>query len=304
MKKIMAIVCVIGLVVTFFAISECSAAGLSSKQIRRVQEGVELITAEAKGPRKQGYKQLKGVGISTVPYLIAVLEDKSVNRDSRKVVCDLLGDMKAKDAVPALIYTLKNKSYTVRAAACKALGKIADPQAVFPLLGMLKDEEGRVKETAIYALISFDETTIPVEVEKLLKDTEERVRIAAATLLNDKLDSRTAEACRQALQKDKVGEVRAIAAAVLGGLKDIDAVDALMETVVEDPDYRVRESAAEALGKIGEKKAVSALIDALNDEYKDVQLQASYSLTKLIGKNFKRDYDKWMDWYQTQGAEK
>ena len=199
-----------------------------------------------------------------------------------------------------MIYTLKSKSYTVRAAACKALGKIADPAAIKPLLGMLGDKEEDVRESCVYALISFDDDRIPPKVAKLLEDEVECVRVAAITLLNEKLDPRTAEAIRTALKKDESSKVRQIAVRALGGLKDKDALEILMEVITEDIASFVREECAISLGKIGDKKAIPALIEALKDEYKDTQLRASYSLKDLTGKHFGRDYDGWSSWYETQ----
>lgn len=302
MKKSIYLVSTLAIIISlsFITVVPCLAEELSSKQIKRIEEGIEKIKDQARGIQRNGYRELKKIGPTAAPYLAETLKDKTVNRESRALICDLLGELKAKEAVTVLIYTLKNESYTVRASASRALGRIADPAAIKPLLGMLDDEEYEVREAATYALMSFDDDRIPPRVERLLKDDEGPVRFAAISLLNDKLDPRTARGIRQAVREDKLADVRQIAARALGGLKDKEAVDILMESITEDVDDSVREECAVSLGKIGDEKAIPALIEALKDEYKDVQLRASYSLKDLTGKFFGRDYEEWSEWYEEQ----
>ena len=276
----------------------CSAAELSSMEIKNIEKGIEKIKSQARGIQRQGYDELRTIGSETAPYLIELAKDKSANRESRILACNLLGELKAKDAVPALLYVQKNKSYTMRAAACKALGRIAEPATIKPLLGMLDDEEALVRKSTIYALINFDNNIIPPKVTRFLKDKNGSVRFAAITLLSDKLDRRTAEAIRETFLKEKLYEIRLIAAKTLGELKDKGAVDILMEAAIEEPDHFIRKECLISLGKIGDRKAMPALIEALKDDYKDTQLKASYILKDFTGKDFGRDHEKWSSWYK------
>ncbi len=300
MRKAVFFTAVLVISLMIFTSPSCLAADLSSIQIKRIEEGVKKLEDDGRGIRRQGYRQLKDIGASTAPYVAEVLKKKDINFESRSLACNLLGDLEAKGEAPALIGALKDKSYTVRIAACQALGKIGDPAAVKPLLGRLGDSEPRVREAAINALGAFDDASIPPRVAKLLKDRAEYVRIAAVTLLNNKLDSGTAGAIRETFQKDSSGGVRQLAASALGGLKDNRSVDILAKAVTADDTPAVREACAEALGKIGNVKAIPALIKALNDNYKDVQLKASYALRDITGQNFGRDSEKWSEWYKNR----
>ncbi len=301
MKKMISLVCVaaLGTCVFLFAPPLYSAEDLSSLDISRIEKSLARLKSEERGIKSAGYKELTEIGVSAAPYIIEAVKDKEVNTDSRRLMCDLLGELKAKQAVPVLIYSLNNKTDTIRAASCKAMGLIADPQALDPLLGMLSDEDGDVREAAVYALASFN-GTVAMKVVKLIKDKEDFVRVAVLRVLNEKVDPATAGDIREALQKDKSGNVRALAARALGGLKDKGAVDAVIFAVIEDADNFVREECAGALGKIGDAKAVPALIAALKDEYKDVQLRASVSLKSITGESFGRDQEKWQSWYEGQ----
>ncbi|MFH0732356.1 MAG: HEAT repeat domain-containing protein [Candidatus Omnitrophota bacterium] len=290
-------------VIVCFLIVNCApilAAELTSKQLKDIENAIKKIKDKARGVQKEGYDELLSIGPDATSQLIDLLKDKTVEREALRQACNLLGEYKTKDkeAVTVLIYTLKNPSYTVRAAACEALGKIADQSAAEELLGMLVDEESLVREKAAYALISFDNKTIPGKVCELLKDKDESVRVAAITLLNEKLDPATINSIINTLQKDKAPKARQIAARALGGLKKKETVDVLMESVVEDSDNLVREECASALGQINDAKAVPALIEAIKDGYKDVQLKALYSLKKITGQDFGRDYEKWSHWYK------
>ena len=282
------------------ATSICEAKELSSIKIKKIEVAIENLESSARGVQRKGYKEIKYIGEETVPFLAKELQNKSVNFESKVLICDILGDFKAKEAIPGLIYNLKNQSFSVRAAACKALGKIGDPSAIAPLMSMLNSEDPHVRVAAVDGLINFDDKTIPPAVAELLKDGSEDVRKSAITLLDDKLDPGTAGVIREALKQDKSSSVRMIAARALGGLKDDKAVDILMETVTEDPSESVRQESVIALGKIGDKKAVPVLIQALNDDYKDVQLGAAGSLVELTGEDFGRDHDKWAEWYAKQ----
>ena len=274
----------------------CLAGELSSREIRGITEGIQKIKGNSKGIQGQGYNDLKSIGPAAVPYLIEVLQDKSVSSESDTLVCNLLGDLKAKEAVPELIKALKHRVSTVRIAASQALGVIGDAEAVDPLLDILGDSEADVKKSAVDALINFNENKIPPKVTPLLNDPEEYVRAAAIKLLSEKLDPKTASAVREALKKDKSDNVRLLAVKTLGGIKDKNAVEVLMSALTEDTNRYVREESAIALGTIGDKKAIPALIKALKDPYKDIQLRASYSLKDITGQDFGRDYEKWSSW--------
>ncbi len=297
MSKMSLLIFTVILVISF-AMPFCSAAELSSMEIKNIEKGIEKIKSQARGLQRQGSNELRTIGSETAPYLIELARDKTANRESRILACDLLGELKAKDGVPALLYVLKNKSYTMRAVACKALGRIAEPAAIKPLLKMLDDEEALVRKSTIYALINFDNNIIPPKVTRFLKDKNGYVRLAAITLLSDKLDRRTAEAIRETFLKEKLYEIRLIAAKTLGELKDRGAVDILMEAAIEEPDHFMREECVISLGKIGDRKAIPALIEALKDDYKDTQLKASYILKGFTGRDFGRDHEKWLSWYK------
>jgi HEAT repeat protein len=304
MKRFKASIVCVTVVIVFSMIlgsSLCIAEELSSVKIKRIKDAIEKLEDPARSVQRKGYKDIKYIGTATVPYLVKELKRKDIGFESLVLICDILGEYKAKDAVPGLLYDLKHQSYSVQAAACKALGNIGDPVATEPLMKMLKSDEYNVRKEAIDALIHFDDANIPPMVAEFLNDENEEVRRSAVILLDSKLDPATAGAVRKAMSKDKSGSIRMLAARTLGNLTDREAVDILTEAVTEDPVAGVRQETVIALGKIGDKKTVPVLIEALKDDYKDVQLSAANSLITLTGEDYARDHAAWVAWYEQQG---
>lgn len=282
----------------------CSAEELSSIKIKRIQDAIDKIKSQARGTQRKGYKEIEDLGKVTIPYLVSSLADKEMFFESKALICDLLGEMKAQEAVSALINCLGNVSGTVRASAARALGNIGDNTAAGPLMERFGDEDPQVREFSAKALINLTDQRIAPSALKLLGDQVETVRIAGATLLAEKADPISAEPLRKSLEKDKSAGVRMMAARGLGNIKDKGSLQSLSSFVVDDLSESVRQECAISLGKLGENGGIPALIQALNDDYKDVQLSAAESLKKLTGQDFGRDAQKWQNWYSSQGGGK
>jgi len=273
-----------------------SIASMSQLEIKKIEDGVKKMKGESTGVRQQGYKELRDIGANCAPYVAEALTDKLVVSPSKVMMCDLLGELKSKEALPALTATLRNQSPAIRAAAARAIGSVADLSSIEPLVGLLADEDPHVREAAIDSLAAVNANEAP-RITQLLKDEQENVRVAAIKFLNGRKDTATIQDIREAFTKDKSGNVRAIAARTIGEMKDTAAVDALMIAVIEDPDNFVREECAASLGAIRDSKALPALIEALKDDYKDIQLKAASSLKEMTGQDFGKDYEKWLNWY-------
>jgi HEAT repeat protein len=90
-------------------------------------------------------------GQPAVDRMIWVHTDKqSVHR--REDVTFVLGEMRAKEAVPVLIIALRDTDAMLRRLAAEALGKIGDPRAAAPLRVALGDDNAIVQKVATRAL--------------------------------------------------------------------------------------------------------------------------------------------------------
>jgi HEAT repeat protein len=109
---------------------------LSTKNIRRLALVREALTI---------------IGQPAQARLIFVHTDKqSVHR--RQDVTFVLGEMRAKEAVPVLIAALRDPDALLRRLAAEALGKIADPRAAGPLRVAIGDDNAVVRKAAVRAL--------------------------------------------------------------------------------------------------------------------------------------------------------
>lgn len=73
----------------------------------------------------------------------------------RRATVQALGQLKAREAVAALIGMLHDEDFLVQKAAIEALGQIGDARAVEPLIAAVKDEDELVPVYAAEALISI-----------------------------------------------------------------------------------------------------------------------------------------------------
>ena len=84
----------------------------------------------------------------------------------RKKATESLGEMRVKEAVDALIKSLKDENSEVGKAAAYALGRIGDEKAIKPLVEALKDESLDVRFEAAKSLKEIGYKKLP----KLVSD--------------------------------------------------------------------------------------------------------------------------------------
>jgi HEAT repeat protein len=181
--------------------------------------------------------------------LVDALDDP--NRDKRAHAANRLGEIGAKEAIPALIARLRDDDFRVREDAARALGKLKAAGAVLGLLEAVRQSRpgpfGSGQNFFIDALREIGGLAVPVLVDAL-SDEDPRMRLQIVDLLGE------------------IGEADA-ASALAGALRD--------------PEWRVRWRAADALGKLGDPSAVADLLDLLADTSKDVRVSAAWALGRI-----------------------
>jgi len=93
---------------------------------------------------------LAGMGRGVADEVIAVYP--SLGPAGRLAALDVVGRLRALDAVPWLVDRLADPAPDARSRAAHALGAIGDPRAVAPLVGALEDAEWPVRAMAAKAL--------------------------------------------------------------------------------------------------------------------------------------------------------
>ncbi len=91
--------------------------------------------------------------------LIALLNDDSIKYRGKVVVIEIVGDLKCKKSVPALINLLKSDFRDVRRTSIKSLGQIESNEAKKCLIEAISDNDSHVRKTAVAALGKIGEMT-------------------------------------------------------------------------------------------------------------------------------------------------
>lgn len=108
---------------------------------------------------------------------------KAQSWETRKQTVETLGNMKATEAVPSLILSLKDEHQAVRWTTAEALGKIKAVEAIEPLIHALKDEESTVRQYVASALGKIGDLRAVEALTQAKEDKSWFVRLAARRAL-------------------------------------------------------------------------------------------------------------------------
>ncbi len=111
----------------------------------------------------------------------------------------------------------------------------------------------------------------------MLKDSDENIRRSAVEFFNEVSDPSAVEPLIELL-KDQDWWVREKAVSALGRLKDPRAIQPLTELI---GDEEINQEIPKALGEIGGEEVVGPLIELLNENKKQVRIDAIRALSKL-----------------------
>ena len=189
-------------------------------------------------------------------------------------ICQILGEVRSKDALDALSdVALNDSEWAVRARALEALIRIGDEQTQTLWLRQLGDEEENVRECILEAMSELPPTVLepmPPDLLPKLHDPNVKIRKLMVGLVGSIRSERVEQALVESL-RDSAVDVRAQAASALGRFSQKDTVQAL-EQCLEDPESLVRGTAVRALGEIKDSTSIPALAQAFenaDDSYRD-----------------------------------
>lgn len=214
---------------------------------------------------------------------------KSRKAEERVDAAKMLGDLKAKEAVPALATALKDPDQEVRWSVAYSLYQISpDAQDAVPALKeALKDPFGHVRLNAVLSLekMGVPKSELVPAMREVLKDRDPEMRVKAAdTLLF--LEVPIAEVLPVLFDALSTGDlkVQEAAAEVLSGAGELPA-DALQKIIssMKNPNPRIRQTLIKVIAKMGMTAgaAVPALVEALRDRDKDVRSESAWTLGKI-----------------------
>ncbi len=238
----------------------------------------------------------------TKPLMIAALDYSDDDFDRATIAAGVLGEMKATDAVPALIAAaekplpIKSRANSTRLAAMRALVKIGDKRAVPTLMKILTtsadEQDFLLNQRAALGLAEFrDPQAIPALIKGLFMtgrgtDIFQECRLAlvrtgapAVDPLLDLMHGKNAEVQQMATQykfdETTPGVIPKKAALILGDLRAKKAVPSLIELLHKKAQGSERRYALIALGYIATPPAVDAILADLKDTKVDPAERAS-----------------------------
>ena len=104
---------------------------------RYVSGLIRLLAVEDNaGARNSAIETLVRLGKSATSFLLDAFE--TTNRDVRKFIVDIIGEVKDRKALPLLLKALKDDDDNVRASSVEHLGQMGDPSVVDALIEILK----------------------------------------------------------------------------------------------------------------------------------------------------------------------
>jgi HEAT repeat protein len=191
---------------------------------------------------------------------------KDRKREVRATAATALGEMHAKEAIPALKESLADPKPEVVLAVARSLQLLGDPAGKEAFLGILVGErkpEGRIAQ----------------EMDSL--NTKTIVEFGVQEGLGFLPFEGDAYSAVKAVRKDSASTSRALAAREL--IKDTDArVDrALVRAAISDKSWLVRASALLALAKRQNPEMLNAIVPALSDKNRVVRYTAAATVIRL-----------------------
>ncbi|BCA80015.1 HEAT repeat domain-containing protein [Desulfuromonas sp. AOP6] len=241
---------------------------------------VSLLYADDNaGARNAAVEILTRLGRQSLPCLFAEMECE--DRDVRKFILDILGEIRDTSAVPLMIEALSDNDGNIRAAAAENLGKIGSVAAVSPLLDLMEEADLLLRFTILQAL---GQIGAEVPVESLLKwSREPLLRKALYDCLGQLGGIEVAEELVQGLFDDKIN----VRHSALLALEKVERRHP-GELTARLP-APIRKNLAEALGLLLEdgpdrvRRAALLLIGVLKDE------QAAFQLLPLLAEESLRE---------------
>jgi len=218
------------------------------------------------------------LGGRAVPPLVEALSDP--DPFIAETAAGLLGELRAKEAVPALTAFARGTGLR-RYAAVWALGEIKDPASIPVLVAALSDSNPGVAKAATRALINIGKRAVPAIVAALPASAG-APRKAMLRALEDIEDTRAEEAVLAVLESESDPAVKAAAARALGKCGTARSYGPLEKWLLAG-DPAVRVECAWSLGILGARSAEAALRQTLEDPDPNVREWSARALENISG---------------------
>ena len=223
---------------------------------------------------------LAGFAPASVPALVRALADPKAMHSAAEVLCEL----KAPEAVPALIDLAQTARRKRRRDAVWALGPHGSPDGYDTALGALSSSDKKLRRAGAFALGAIGDPRAVKPLAGALSHRDSDLRASAAYALSSIDDPAAVEPLIGALE-DRDGDVRQSAVFALGKRRDPRAVPALIALLRAQAHLLVglSYSAAKAVSEC-EPEGTAALMDAARDPNPRVRYWALIGLERDRGR--------------------
>jgi HEAT repeat protein len=221
------------------------------------------------------------IGPTAVPTLIELAQDMS-DPATQTAAIEVLGRLKDKRAVEALLPFVQHPIEEVRSLTAEALGHIEDKRAQQILCKILEDPSEKVRLTAVQALSAMPDRKVIRPMLRALRDASLEVRVTAIRTLGACNKPEAAEKLKPFLSSEHRPEVIA-AAEALGRLGESQALPRLVHILKRlepgDEDSLLR--IIDAFRRLEDERAVLPLLTLLEHPSRTVRLRAIEALGKV-----------------------
>ena len=239
--------------------------GLSDRNTSRRAEALQALGTLQSSPR----------AIRLITATLAGDQDSSI----RAIAANVLGEMRARSAIPSLRKSLKDESMGVRFQAAKSLWTMGDRSGRPILIQVLAGE----KSTSP-GLIKSQLNSAKKELEDPRKLAMDGAMEAASSLFGP---AGWGIKIMQDVTHDRSAPARAISAILLGPDPSLDGLRQL-EDALTDKNWIVRAAAAQALGATKIREAIPSLRPLLRDSKPPVRYMAAASILRLSNPGSRR----------------
>lgn len=218
------------------------------------------------------------LGTKAIPPLMEALDTPDAGIG--ETAAALLGELRAKEAVPKLVAFLQSRRPR-RYAAAWALGEIKDPSTLSVLIGALSDENAGVVKASTRALINIGKKATPGLVAAL-PGSSGPPRKAMLRALEDIEDIRAEDAILAVLESETEPAIQAAAARALAKCGTAKSF-APLERWLERGEVGVKVECAWSLGILQAKPAEGALRKTMEHEDVNVREWSARALENITG---------------------
>ena len=218
-----------------------------------------------------------GVRARALPLIETALKSDET-AEARSAAAVGLGDLRAVEALPALLVAIEDANVHVRQMALNALGEIGDPRALARLERALGDARPEVRYQAIiaYVKVARDPSDVNGALVRACRDDDDAVRYIALRIAEERLDARGAPrpsdavlAEARARVEDDAPHVTLAAAILLAKTGDLPLAEKARSVILRvvrggkigtpGPDKEDEREAVEVAGAIGLREGIPDL---------------------------------------------